>query len=258
MADENFDFNLLEGGVDNSSEDSAGASLENVSETSTEGMVDEALDNVSRSQPQNPRVESTKVQEEYSARERALLDRIEQLTSQAYQGQQTKTADTSAFSPQEHNFLDGLDIDEVLSSGENLNKLLLAVYNKGLEQSIQMNQQNWSATAPDLVREHVAQHMSMRELVDSFYETNPDLVSVRKTVGAIANEVSQENSELTIEEVFAEAAKRTREALGLPATPPERSDVQKPNLPQRRQPGNRRNGTPTLTGVAKEIDDLLF
>jgi len=78
------------------------------------------------------------------------------------------------------------------------------------------------------------------------------------TVGAIANEVSQENPNLTLDEVFVEAAKRTREVLGLPAAPATpAARTERPNLPQRRSPGNRRNGTNVLTGVAKEIDDLL-
>jgi hypothetical protein len=128
-----------------------------------------------------------------------------------------------------------------------------------LQESIKLAQENWQTAAPDVVREHVTQHMTMRELVDNFYAENSDLANVRKTVGAIANEISQENPNLTLDEVFAEAAKRTRETLGLPAAGTvQQQNAPKPNLPQRRQPGNRRNGTPQLTGMAKEIDDLLF
>lgn len=250
MAEENFDFGMLEGGGEND----AGASL-NESESSDQGMIDEASTNETRSQPQSsPAAES----EEYTVRERALLDRIEKLTGQSYEGQRNQQTDVTSFQAQEHNFLDGLDIDEVLSSGENLNKLLLAVYNRGLEQSTRMAQESWQAAVPNVVREHVTQHMTMRELVDNFYAENSDLVNVRKTVGAIANEISQENPNLTLDEVFAEAAKRTRETLGLSAQGnTQQQNVPKPNLPTRRQPGNRRNGTNQLTGVAKEIDDLL-
>jgi hypothetical protein len=253
MAEENFDFGLLEGGGDSSSEGDAGASLQDNSEPTNEGVVDEASRKDTHSQPQSsPATES----EEYSPRERALLDRIEQLTGRSYENQRVESNPTQ-FTEQQHNFLDGLDIDEVLSSGENLNKLLLAVYNRGLQESIRMAREGWSNEAPDMVRSHINQHMSMREMVDAFYAANPDLLNARKTVGAIANEVSQENQELTIEQVFAEAAKRTREALGLPPLEERRSSSERPNLPTRRQPGNRRNGTATLTGVAKEIDDLL-
>lgn len=250
--EDNFDFGVL-GEPEGSSESDAEVSLPQETESTPERNVEGGSGNDSYSQPQNsPAIEN----EEYSPRERALLDRIEQLTNQAYQKPQAQSND-DAFTPQEHNFLDGLDIDDVLSSGENLNKLLLAVYNRGLQESLRMANTQFTAQAPNLVREHVTQHMTMRELVDNFYSTNPDLIHARKTVGAIANEVSQENSELSIDEVFAEAAKRTREVLGLPNLVANDIKTEKPNLPTRRQPGNRRNGTATLTGVAKEIDDLL-
>lgn len=250
MAEENFDFGMLEGGGEND----AGASESSQIASPNEGVVDEAVDNDTRSQPQSsPAAES----EEYTPRERALLDRIEKLTGQSYEGQRSESANIEPFAAQEYNFLDGLDIDEVLSSGENLNKLLLAVYNRGLQESIRMSQESWQTAAPNVVKEHITQHMTMRELVDNFYADNSDLVNVRKTVGAIANEISQENPNLTLDEVFAEAAKRTRETLGLPALEQRQTQPNKPNLPQRRQPGNRRNGSVTLTGVAKEIDDLL-
>lgn len=253
---EDFDFGMLEG--EGSSVDDAGASGEVEIESPNEGVIESASPTDSRSQPQRPAATSNEgSSEEYSPRERALLDRIEQLTNQAYQNGRGQP-NIPTFDAQDHNFLDGLDIDEVLSSSENLNKLLLSVYNRGLQESMRMARENWTGEAPNLVREHITQHMTMRELVDGFYSTNPDLQNAKKTVGAIANEVSQENPNLTLDEVFAEAAKRTREVLGLPpqAIQQQQSAV-KPNLPSRRQPGNRRNGTNVLTGVAKEIDDLL-
>jgi hypothetical protein len=252
MGEENFDFSEL----GDSGGDVAGESQQELAETTNQGMVEEAPSSgEARSEPQRPSAISN---EEYTPRERALLDRIEQLTNQAYQSQ-SSPQQSAQFEAQTHNFLEGLDIDEVLSSGENLNKLLLAVYNKGLQESMRIAREGWTGAAPGMIRTHIDQHMTMRELVDNFYASNPDLVNARKTGGAIANEVSQENSELTIEQVFAEAAKRTREVLGLPSVSPsaEGEQHERPNLPQRRQPGNRRNGTATLTGVAKEIDDLI-
>jgi len=254
MADENFDFSLLEGGDSQLGDSSEGDAVESPQEQSSSADVGSAS-SASRSQPQSSPAISN---EDYSPRERALLDRIEQLTAATHQGQQIQSSD-SPFEAQTHNFLDGLDIDEVLSSGENLNKLLLSVYNRGLQESIRMSRDVWSSEAPNMMREHINQHMTMRELVDGFYRDNPDLLNARKTVGAIANEVSQENQELTLDQVFAEAAKRTREVLGLPsvAAPANNGSQERPNLPQRRSPGNRRNGTSALTGVAKEIDDLI-
>lgn len=258
MADENgFDANELESM--GSSEADTGASLDETVNDSPKGVVETGQSKDTRSQPrQSPATDDTS-ESEYTPREKALIERIERLTGQSYEGQRIQeTPVGSQFVPQEHNFLDGLDIDDVLSSSENLNKLLLAVYNQGLQESIRMAGEHFSTTGPSMIQQHVNQHLTMRELVDNFYQENQDLLSVRKTVGAIANEVSQEDPNLTIEQVFAEAAKRTREALGIPApSNSQRDQRERPNLPSRRQPGNRRNGTNQLSGIAKEIDDLI-
>jgi hypothetical protein len=197
---------------------------------------------------------------EYSPRERKLLERIEALTQEKLESSKKSTEPTSedSFSPQEHNFLDGLDIDEVLSSSDNLNKLLLGVYNKALQESSKLSAENIMRSLPSTMSNYVTQHLTMREMVNNFYENNDDLIGAKQTVTDVANKIANENPDLSVEEVFARTAEEARKVLNLKKIEPKSKGNSKPTLHNSRGNGGRaRLSVPELDGLAREVNELI-
>jgi hypothetical protein len=195
---------------------------------------------------------------DYSPREKALLKRIEELTQAKLDSGKSKESDSSEeeYTPQEHNFLADLDLDDVLSNSDNLNKLLVAVYNKAVQDGSKRSAEGIMRTLPNTMSNYVSNHLSMRELVNQFYSDNPDLKDAKKTVTDVANQLANENPELSVEEVFAKTGEKVREVLNLKKIEPKSNE--KPTLHTNRGNGGRnRLQIPELNGLAKEIDDLL-
>lgn len=195
---------------------------------------------------------------DYSPREKALLKRIEELTQTKLDSGKPKedSQDSSEYTPQEHDFLADLDIDEVLSDSGNLNKLLVAVYNRAVQDASSRSAENIMRTLPETMSTYVNNTLSMRELVNQFYEDNSDLKDVKKTVTDVANQIANENPELSVEDIFARTGTRVREILNIKRTEP-KSD--KPTLHNNRGNGGSRTrlNVPELDGLAKEINELI-
>ena len=197
---------------------------------------------------------------EYSPREKKLLERIEQLTQEKLEKSKTSNDDTGTneIAESNFNFLDGLDIDEVLSSSDNLNKLLLGVYNKALQESSKLSAENIMRSLPSTMSNYVTQHLTMREMVNNFYDSNDDLVGAKQTVTDVANKIANENPDLSVEEVFAKTADEARRVLNLKRIEPKNKSNSKPTLHNSRGNGGRaRLNIPELDGLAKEVNDLI-
>jgi hypothetical protein len=195
---------------------------------------------------------------DYSPREKALLKRIEELTqSKLDSSGKSKESDDSSesYEAQDHDFLADLDLDEVLSDSGNLNKLLVAVYNKAVQDASKRSAEGIMRTLPETMSNYVSNHLSMRELVNQFYDDNPDLKDVKKTVTDVANSIANENPELSVEDVFAKTGEKVREVLKMKKIEP-KSD--KPTLHTNRGNGGRnRIQVPELDGLAKDIHELI-
>lgn len=201
--------------------------------------------------------------DQLTPRERELIQRLEKVTGDKLgaeaagtpvpTGQQTLPAEV------EHNFLDGMDLDEVFSTPEAFNKLLNAVYKRGREESAKLSATNILSDLPKIVSQYVAQHMTMAETVAEFYSANPELKHVKRTVAQVANEISAEAPEMALQDVFAEAAKRTYKMLGLKRGAGAVAAPKKPALVQPRGRGGAtsRIKAPELDGLAKEIAELI-
>jgi len=162
------------------------------------------------------------------------------------------------------------DIERIVESPEEFNKVLNQVYMKAIEQSIPLAQERSLLAVPQVVVAQLQCYNTMKGLVDDFYNENADLKIVQRSVGMIANEVHSEHTDWTTKQVFDEAAVRTRKALGLPEPPPKPAgdpgrQVVAPTGAPVADPafanptGSRQRGPAgqKLTGMAKEIDDLM-
>lgn len=156
---------------------------------------------------------------------------------------------------------DDVDLDELLDSKEKLNALLNVVYKKAQEDAVKMAQEGTLTSIPRVVLAQVQQQLTIRKTIDGFFEENNDLLAVRKTVGAIANEVAAEHPDWTMPAVLTEAGKKTREVLGLKQVA---NNVQKggdsgdlDNASFVKTGGGRKKITDGRNAVQKEIDDLI-
>lgn len=197
-------------------------------------------------------------------RERMLVAQIEQLSGEKIEASASRPIEipTSSESPSDHNFLEGEDLDEVFSSAEKFNGLLNKVYNMALDAASQRSASSIMRDLPSTITQYVTQHMELTKTVEKFYAENQDLQPVKRTLAGVANIVASEKPELKLEEVFEEAAKRTRTMLGLTKqvaapVPPSKDFKRRPAFikPPTRQNG--RSEPVEMVGLAAEVGDLL-
>ena len=156
-------------------------------------------------------------------------------------------------------FIGEEDLDEILSDKSKFNAFLSNVVNQVQTSTVE----NVYRNLPQMVQTQVSSQQKITTYVDEFYKANEDLLPVRKTVGAVANEVASEHPEMQLEQIFEETEKRVRTMLGLAkkaAQPPQKSSTQPAgNSPALPKQGARRAGATAkrLSGQAKHIQDVL-
>ncbi len=198
---------------------------------------------------------------DYSApltpRERVLMERLEKMTGERLDTTVSQPPSLTPPTLSERNFLEGFDdLDDVFRTPENFNKVLLAVHNNALEEASKLTAERILSNLPQIMSQYVTQHISMNRLVDDFYTVNADLVPVKRTVTAVANEISAEHPEYTTQQVFDETAKRTREVLKLQQTPPATPPKARPAFAN---PGGSRSRVqaPVLSAIEQGVMDLI-
>jgi uncharacterized phage infection (PIP) family protein YhgE len=197
--------------------------------------------------------------ENLTPREKFLLERLEKVTGENLSNKplQQTTQQTEQQQPeiQEHSYLsDTDDVDEVLSTRDGLNKLLNQVHQRAMQQASHVAAERILRSLPETVSQYVTQHMRMAEAVKTFYDTNPDLTQVKRTVAQVANEVAAEKPEFTHEQVFAETATRVRRMLQITDKTQSR---QKPAFAGQRGRTRANEGGNELSSIAKEIQELI-
>lgn len=152
-------------------------------------------------------------------REKILLARLEAITGENLAlSKPTSAAPAPIPTAVDKNFLDGLDVDEVLATPENLNKLLLSVYNSAMEESSKLSAERILQNLPQIMSTYVTNHLTMAKMAEKFYTDNPDLEGASQTVSAIANKIAAEHPEYTAEQVFDASATEARKVLRIKAT----------------------------------------
>lgn len=116
-----------------------------------------------------------------------------------------------------------------------------------------------TSTVQTIVPDAVSRQVSMAEVRENFYSSNPDLNPVRPYVANVASTVAAENPEWGVEEVLKEAANRARTALNISSPPSEGRGKVKDRGPAPTLPGAKavRTAAPQKTKLQEEIDDLL-
>ena len=183
----------------------------------------------------------------YKTQNAALLERLNVIEGKQKPAEVIKEEEP----PAEVSFLgEEDDIDSYLNDKTKLNGLLVKVYNKALaDAGTQFN-----GNVPSVVVEQIQKHMILKEGIDEFFSANKDLVPVRKTVGAITNEIVAEHDDWTLKEVLVETEKRSRETLGIKKKV-ETTRERNPALVDKGS--SRKKVTDQRSPVQKEVDDLI-
>jgi len=185
-------------------------------ETSTEEKTEETSETLLKED------EEEETLEDLRAREKKLLDRIEELTLVQPLGtvapvvkKEIPAEELPKLEITAENFIGDLTVDDLVDNKEKFNAVLSAVYAKAVESSNRQVYEKVLLAIPEIVLGHLQRNTVVKGMVDTFYDTNADLVPVKRTVAAVANELHAQNPDWTIEQVFKEAAPKTREILGM-------------------------------------------
>ena len=232
------------------------------SENGETGDLHDDLEEVKRKLPEQEKVEpETTVTETETvvdddpvkAQNKALLERLEKLeTLLAEKSKEpVKKVPDKPEIPEVSFLTDDDDIDEVLSR-DGLNALMKKVYAKALEDSRGMS--NSAQINPDVVNQ-IQKQLLLTKGVDSYFENNPELLQVRKTVGVITDEVIREHQDWNLSQVLEEAGTRTRTLLGIKKTDSKKPGERNPALINKGS--SRQKSADMRTDMQKEIDDIL-
>ena len=207
-------------------------------------------------EPVEPVIEDDEPEDElttYKNQNAALLARLEKLEGTTLQpAESIKPDETPSEKPQ---FLtEDDDIDDILADKGKLNDLMVMVYNKAIEASNDRTSKTMQASLPETVTRYVQKHLILRDGINEFFDGNKDLLAVRKTVGAITDEVISEHGDWNLHDVLVEAGKRTREVTGIKV----RKQVDRKRNPALAANATaRKKASDQRTAEQKEIDDIL-
>ena len=99
----------------------------------------------------------------------------------------------------------------------------------------------------------------MRKSVDDFYGDNEDLVDHKRIVALKAEKLGSENPDWSLNKLYDESGKATREALGLKkkaVSVKKDASMKKPSFPRGTKGKKKPEKKPELTGLAKELQEM--
>ena len=209
-------------------------------------------------EPVKPKVDDEK--ELLKKQNELLLKRVEELAPGSVVPKVVKPDDKKADDKvDELDVIGDLDIDEVVSDKKLFNQVVGIIIKAAREQA-----RNEVMTAlPQSVSGHVTQQMMIQKTTDAFYDENKDLMPVRKTVAYVAAEIYAGKPDIDMKTLYIEAAKKTRELLGMREPVVEVKDEgnvrrRNPEFPSSSKGGNRgKKSGGEVDAVQKDINDTL-
>ena len=115
----------------------------------------------------------------------------------------------------EHDFVGELDLDDLVRDKGMFNKLLNAVYSKGVNDSKKMATEGVLLTIPDMVKHNFTLMETLTKARDKFYDENKDLAPFKAVVAVVFEEVAAKNADKKIGEIMDLVAPEVRHRLQL-------------------------------------------
>lgn len=162
---------------------------------------------------------------------------------------------------EEQDFIGDLDLDDLVRDKVAFNKILNAVYAKGVNDSKQIATEGVLNSIPDLVRHNVDLYSTLKEVSDNFYKENNDLTPFKRVVAAVFEEISAASPDKTYAELMKLTAPEVRKRLELHKqavkNTPTEDKGKPPRLPgvksgQRQTPSEK----PSTSAIEKEISEM--
>jgi hypothetical protein len=153
-------------------------------------------------------------------------------------------------------FFEGVEFNEDMYDPAKLKELLNDGYNKVYKASVEQSVRR----VPGLVESLISDVMSVRQAVNEFYDTNPDLREHSVEVQRVADFVANENPNMPLGEMLTEAARRFRMYKGMPVdsgrdnTPP--TSPKKPTA-RRTKTVSKKEESPKIPKATQELYDEM-
>lgn len=211
----------------------------------------------------------TEAPSEWEKERQELLERIDRLTNMVEQLSEVKlkAGKPQAEKPAEEvpppkpaageeeqmDFLQGDTIDVLIDEDGKFNQVLNRVYQTAVQQAEAKVFEKVLTSIPDIIVGHLNRQTSIQAMVKEFYDQNPDLAGVKRTVAAVSNDVHAEHPDWDVKQVLEESAKRTRELLGIKKSAEKREE----SSPAFAKVGGTKTPRKRTRGLQDEIDELL-
>jgi len=115
----------------------------------------------------------------------------------------------------DQDFIGDLDLDDLTRDKTALNKILNAVYSKGVNDSKKIATEGVLNTIPEIVKYNITLLTSLKEASDKFYAENKELVPYKKVVAAVFEEIASKNPDKKYNELMNLVAPEARKRLNL-------------------------------------------
>lgn len=151
---------------------------------------------------------------------------------------------------------EGMDFDDFLDNPESFAKGMRDI----LARHEQMLSQKFMGSVPTIVSTQVRQVAALQDAVKTFYKSNEDLLPVRPTVGAVADQLAEKHPDWSLEKVMNESAAVTRKLLRMPSPEVAKKKgrkVVRPSFAKGSKSSQRNKPKPKMSKLQQEIDELL-
>jgi len=162
---------------------------------------------------------------------------------------------------EERNFLEGIDVDEVMDDPAALNKLLNKIYQQAVTDTRKILGEGVLRSIPEIVRTNIATVTNLQRASEQFYEQNPDLKPFKKVVASVFEELASQNPDKRYDEILTEVGDEVRKRLDLhkqaTANQPKDKKPTVPRLPRKRSSAGRLKGQqPPTDPLLAELEEM--
>ena len=116
---------------------------------------------------------------------------------------------------EDQDFIGDLDLDDLTRDKTAFNKILNAVYSKGVNDSKRIATEGVLNSIPDIVKHNLTLLTNLKEMSDNFYNENKDLVPFKRVVAAVFEEVAAQNPDKNYSDLMILVGPEARKRLEL-------------------------------------------
>lgn len=162
---------------------------------------------------------------------------------------------------EDQDFIGDLDLEDTMRDKDALNKLLNAVYSKGVNDSKRVATESVLDSIPDMVKHNLTLLTSLKEASDNFYNDNKDLIPFKRVVAAVFEDIAANNPDKRYGELMNLVAPEARKRLELhivkKTKEEEKEEERTPRLHGTKSGQRQSQSTkPNVSAIEKEISEM--